>query len=138
MCTAGGVAGKRAGLAAAHQLHGLDQGARGVARLLLEGLVAIERVVVGGIGFVVADIAVELGGMAGRDQAQVFQPVDQEARVVPGGNPHFPGRPSQHAVRPGKLDYCQGVTRFGEQLGKTGSTDPEGDLGAMLQHLVRW
>ena len=50
----------------AHQLHGLDQGARGVARLLLEVLVAIESVVIRGIGLVVADIAVELGGMAGR------------------------------------------------------------------------
>src|SRR6187551_636614 len=44
-------------LSTAHQLHGLDQGARGVARLLLEGLVAIERVVVRGIGLVIADIA---------------------------------------------------------------------------------
>src|SRR5215213_5065646 len=52
-------------LSATQQFHGLDQGARGVARLFLEGLVAIERVVAGGIGLVVADIAVELGSMAG-------------------------------------------------------------------------
>src|SRR5215208_8231880 len=60
-------------LSAAHQLHGLDQGAGGVARLLLEGLVAIERVVVRGIGLVVADIAVELGSVSGRDQAHVLE-----------------------------------------------------------------
>src|SRR5215218_4389246 len=69
-------------LSLAHQLHGLDQGARGVARLLLEGLVAIERIVVRGIALVVADIAVELGGMAGRDQAHVLEPVDQVAAQV--------------------------------------------------------
>src|SRR6266852_2522148 len=66
-------------LSAAQELHGLDQRAGGVAGLFLESLVAVERVMAGGVGFEVADIAVELGGMAGRDQTHVLEPVDQDA-----------------------------------------------------------
>src|SRR6266852_3761703 len=49
-------------LSAAQELHGLDQRAGGVAGLFLESLVAVE-----------------LGGMAGRDQTHVLEPVDQDA-----------------------------------------------------------
>src|SRR4030095_6174455 len=58
---------------AAYELHRLHQGPRGVARLFLQRLVAVERVMAGGVGLVVADIAVELGGVTGRDQADVAQ-----------------------------------------------------------------
>src|SRR5262245_29273668 len=65
-------------LAAAQQLHRLHQRARGVARLLLQGAIAIQRFMAGRVRFVVAEVAVELGHGTGRDQAHVLGPVDQD------------------------------------------------------------
>src|SRR5882757_11506714 len=64
--------------AAAQQLHRLYQRAGGVARLFLEGPVMVERIVAGRIGLVIAHVAVELCGLAGRDQPYIVQPVDED------------------------------------------------------------
>src|SRR5947208_3152693 len=61
------------------QFDGLHQRTRRVARFFLEGMVAIERLVAQGIRLVIADVAVKLGGVPGRDQAQILQPIDQHA-----------------------------------------------------------
>src|SRR5262245_10415399 len=55
--------GRRRELPATHQLHGMHQCCRRVAHLGLELRILVEIVVARGIGLVVADIAVELGGM---------------------------------------------------------------------------
>ena len=74
-------------LAAPHHLHRLHQRARGVARFLLHAVILVERVVAGGIGLHVADVAAELRLMAGLDQAHVGEPAVQSARAPPRRRP---------------------------------------------------
>src|SRR5690242_6488075 len=62
-------------LAGPYELDGLDEGARGVARLLLEGAVGIERDVACRIGFIVADITIDRGAVACAQEADVGKPV---------------------------------------------------------------
>src|SRR5690242_4870655 len=66
----------------APRLDRLEQGAGGVADLLLDGLVFVERLVAGRIGLEIADIAVELRRHAGRGQAHEAQPVAERAADI--------------------------------------------------------
>src|SRR5207244_1708960 len=64
-------------LSAPRQPDRITERARRIPHLLLEFAVVIERAVRGGIWLHVADIAVELGEAARRDQLHVGQPVGQ-------------------------------------------------------------
>ena len=62
-------------------LDGGEQGMGGIAHLLLDGAVPIQRIVAGRIGLPIADVAVELGARPGRLQLHEAKPVGQASAV---------------------------------------------------------
>src|SRR5712671_595071 len=60
-------------------LHSFRQRAGGISNFLLKILVAVERFVAGGVGFVIADIRVAFGLRSSGDQMHVAAPVREDA-----------------------------------------------------------